>query len=106
MASLFLVTFITFEGWPFPHVSLEQTQVLLSGAAIVLSWARMCVKPSKSRNLVFFKRKILNGNALSIKVNKNMDSIPPITEKPVRFLGRTISDSFLDRNEVENFLCV
>ena len=66
----------------------------------------MCVKPSKSRNLVFFKGNILNGNALSIKVNKSMDSIPPITEKPVRFLGRTISDSFSDRNEVENFLCL
>ena len=52
--------------------------------------ARMSVKPSKSRNLVFVREKILNDNALSIKVNKNMHSIP------------TISGSLSGRNEVES----
>ena len=81
--------------------SLQQTQVLLNHAAILSSWARMSVKHSKSRNLVFVKGKILNNNALSLKVNKSMHSIPPITEKPVGFLGRTISDSLSGRNEVQ-----
>ena len=31
-----------------------------------------------------------------------MHSIPPITENPVRFLGRTISDSLSDRNLVDS----
>ena len=35
--------------------SVQQTQVLLNGAAIVLSWGRMPLKLSKSRNLVFAK---------------------------------------------------
>ena len=84
--------------------SLQQTQVLLNRIAIVLSWARMSVKPSKSRNLVFVKGKILNDNA---SVNKSMHSIPPVTEKPVTFLERTISDSLSNRNELEKlFLSV
>ena len=79
--------------------SLQQTQVLQNHAAIVLCWARMSVKPFRSRNLVFVKGKTLNGNALSFKVNRSMYSIPPISERPIRFLGRSISDSLLDRND-------
>ena len=44
--------------------SLQQTQVLLNLAAIVLSWARMSLNPSKLRNLASVKGKILNDNVL------------------------------------------
>ena len=33
-----------------------------------------------------------------------MYSIPPISEKPVKFLGRTISDSLSDKHQVDNLL--
>ena len=82
----------------FMSPSLQQTQVLLNGVAIVLSWGRISLKLSKSRNLVFAKGKILNENAFSIKVNKTIHFIKAITEKPVRFQGRAISDSLSDRN--------
>ena len=82
--------------------SLKQTQVLLDRAAIVLSWARMTVNPSKSRKLLFVRGKILNDNALSLKINTSMHSIPQITEKPVRFLGRTISDLLSVRKVVDS----
>ena len=82
--------------------SLQQTQVLLDRAAIVLSWARMTVNPSKSRKLLFVRGKILNDNALSLKINTSMHSIPQITEKPVRFLGRTISDLLSVRKVVDS----
>ena len=63
----------------------------------------MSAKPSKSRNLVLVKGKILNENALSLKVNKSIHSIPLIIGKPVRFLVRTISDTLSVRDEVESF---
>lgn len=69
---------------------------------IVLSWVQMSVKPSKPTNLEFVKGKIFSDNALAINVNKSMHSIRPITEKPVRFLGRTISDSFLENISISS----
>ena len=63
----------------------------------------MSAKPSKSRNLVLVKGKILNENALSLKVNKSIHSIPLTIGKPVRFLVRTISDTLSVRDEVESF---
>ena len=82
--------------------SLKQTQVLLDRAAIVLSWARMTVNPCKSRKLLFVRGKILNDNDLSLKINTIMHSIPQITEKPDRFLGRTISDLLSVRKVVDS----
>ena len=57
---------------------LQEIQILLDHAFLALSWARMSVNPSKSRNLVFEKGKVLNENVLSIMVNRSKYSIPPI----------------------------
>lgn len=64
----------------------------------------MLVNSSKSRNLVTEKRKILNEDILATMVNKTKCSIPPISEKSVKFLGRTISDSLSDKHQVENLI--
>ena len=50
--------------------SPQQTQTLLDGASAAQSWVRISVNPSKSRNLVFEKGKVLNENVLSIIVKK------------------------------------
>ena len=64
--------------------------------------APMSVNLSKSRNLVFKKGKVLNENVLSIKVKRSKCFVPPISEKPVKFLGRTMSDSLSDKHQVDN----
>lgn len=62
----------------------------------------MLVNSSKSRNLVIEKRKVLNEDTLATMLNKNKCSIPPISEKSVKFLGRTISDSLSYKHQLEN----
>ena len=76
--------------------SPQQTQTLLDGASAAQSWVCISVNPSKSRNLVFEKGKVLNENVLSIIVKKKKEKknncfIPSIPDKPAKFLGRTIS---------------
>ena len=46
--------------------------------------------------------KLLNENVLSIMINNNKYAIPPISEKSVTFLGRTISNSLPDKHQVDN----
>ena len=60
-----------------------------------LTLARMSVKPSKSRNLVFFREKILNDNVHYQLKSTKICIIP------------TISGSLSERNEVESlsFVC-
>ena len=92
-----------FQSLLFPSVNAFMDDLFLMccsardsspfGSCIALSLARISVNRFKSRNFVFEKRRILNENVLSVVINKNKYSIPPISEKSVKFLGRTISGS-------------
>ena len=81
--------------------TIKGTQDLLNRTSIALSWARMSLKASKSRSLVIAKGKVVNNEHLTITTNKTVHPIPSIMENPVKFLGRTISDSLSDRNQIE-----
>lgn len=110
-ASFFSVTPITtsknIDRWPFPHVSHSAPDLFCAEPyTIVFSWIQLSVEPSKYRNLMFVKRRILNDNALSIKVNKIMHAIPPITEKPVRFVGKQYQSLCQTETRWKVFLCL
>ena len=98
-----------FQSLLFPSVNAFMDDLFLMccsardsspfGSCIALSLARISVNRFKSRNFVFEKRRILNENVLSVVINKNKYSIPPISEKSVKFLGRTISGS---QSQIDN----
>ena len=82
--------------------SFTGTQTLLNRANIALTWARMSVKPSKSRSLIMVKGRTVNDKHFVISSNGSENRIPSIAENPVKFLGRTISDSLSDHSQIEN----
>ena len=71
--------------------SLSKTQDLLDCASLALFWARMSVKASKSKSLVIDSGKIVHDKSLCIVLGANRQAIPSIADKPVKYLGRTIS---------------
>ena len=84
---------------------LQQIRSLLDCAATALSWAHMSNHPS-SRNLVFEQEKVLKENVLSIMVIMVKHSIPPFSERPVKFPGMARSDSFPDKHLADLSLSV
>ena len=62
-----------------------------------LQWARIKVKPSKSRNL-----SIVKGKVVDKKFVINEEVMPTVLEKPVKGLGRWYDESLSDKSQVED----
>ena len=84
----------------FMSPSIPATQVLLDRCAIVLIWARMSFRGSKSRSMVIDKVKVIDISPFSFKG----EIIPSIHANPVRFLGRTIDLTVCDKHSIEKFV--
>ena len=83
--------------------TLEETQNLLDRANVSLSWARMKLKPSKSKSLIITDGKVNQHQFLSINVDNKNVLIPSIVNNPVKFLGRMIDFSLKDTTQVQTF---
>ena len=81
--------------------SVSNLQVLLNRASIVLNWAHMFLKTSKSRSLVIKDGKVIFDRTLSITQGEKTEIIPSIHCNPIKFLGRTISFDLSDKNQIE-----
>ena len=83
--------------------TFEETQHLLDRANFSLTWARMKLKPSKSKSLVMIDRKVNKEKFLSIKVESRKVQIPSIFQNPVKFLGRMIDFTLKDTDQIQTF---
>ena len=83
--------------------TLNEAQGLLDRANFVLSWARMKVKPSKSKSLVIVKGVVQNDKFLKLSTLNKSENIPSISTNPVRFLGRYITYKVNDKHQAEEF---
>ena len=83
--------------------SHSTTQQLLNRASLALSWARMSLKPSKSRTITIENGKVSKTSKLSLTQDGQHQEIPSIFENPIKFLGRQISSSLNDQCQVKNF---
>ncbi|XP_061185889.1 uncharacterized protein LOC133193994 [Saccostrea echinata] len=61
-----------------------------------ITWARMKVKPSKSRSLV-----IKNGKVKEERFKIDGETIPTVSEEPVKCLGKFFNDTLTDRQNVK-----
>ena len=80
--------------------SIPATQVLLDSCAVVLIWARMSFRASKSRSMVIDKGKVIDISPFSFKG----EIIPSIHANPIRFLGRTIDFTVCNKHFIEKFV--
>ena len=85
--------------------NLQSTQNLLNRTNTALSWARMKLKPSKSKSLIITNGRINQNKQLTITFDNQVLIIPSIVHNPVKFLGRAISFSLKDSDQVEVFSC-
>ena len=67
--------------------SVDEAQNLLNRASHCLTWARMKVKPSKSRCLIMTNGKVHQNQYLAIDMSNKNEKIPSIVDNPVKFLG-------------------
>ena len=70
---------------------------ILRGLEKQIAWARMSFKPSKSRSLILKKGKVEDRFRFSIAG----DTIPSLTEKPVKSLGKVFNDSLKDTASIK-----
>ena len=77
-------------GW-LKSATLNGAQGLLNQANTALSWARMALKLAKSRCLVLTDGKFQQDMSLYVSKSNINVSIHSASNKPVKFLGRTIS---------------
>lgn len=61
-----------------------------------ISWARMKIKPSKSRSI-----SIVKGTLSDLKFFIGEDAIPTVSEQPVKSLGRWYDASLKDKDQVQ-----
>ena len=80
--------------------SVPPTQVLLDSCAVVLIWARMSFRASKSRSMVIHKSQVIDISPFSFKG----EIIPSIHANPIRFLGRTTDFTVCDKHFIEKFV--
>ncbi|KAJ3605309.1 hypothetical protein NHX12_027358 [Muraenolepis orangiensis] len=70
---------------------------ILKGLEELVEWARMRFKPAKSRSMVLRKGKVVD------KFRFNADTaIPPISEKPVKSLGKVFDCSLRDTTSIQS----
>ena len=73
-----------------------QTKYLLQRLATTLNWAGLSVKPEKCRSMVIFK-----GQISTRTVDIDGKPITSITEKPVKYLGKTYNMTLHERRQTE-----
>ena len=73
-----------------------QTKYLLQRLATTLNWAGLSVKPEKCRSMVIFK-----GQISTRAVDIDGKPITYITEKPVKYLGKTYNMTLNERRQTE-----
>ena len=83
--------------------SVEKTQSLLDRANTALTWARMKLKPCKSKCLIISAGQVKQDQVLSIQCDEGIQTIPSIKNNPVNFLGRKISFTLKEKDQVEAF---
>ena len=74
---------------------------ILRGLERLIAWARMSFKPSKSRSVVIKKGKVADNFRFSISGN----SIPSLTDKPVKSLGKVFHNSLKDTSNIKEASC-
>ena len=75
-------------------LTVNGARVLLQRAVMVLKWARMQVKPPKSRSCV-----VKSGRCMDVQPYEvNGETIKSVQQKPVKMLGRWIDGVLSDRN--------
>jgi len=76
-----------------PHSYRHHTHRLLKRFEELLTWARMKIKPYKSRNVSIRK----GGRREDISFPVDGEEIPCLTEQPVKSLGRPYTADLLDK---------
>ena len=71
---------------PMGHIALER-------ASFVVSWARMKVKPSKSRGFVIHRGQVQKSEPFCV----DGETIPGLHRSPLRTLGRVFDFSISDK---------
>ncbi|KAK7916460.1 hypothetical protein WMY93_012221 [Mugilogobius chulae] len=77
--------------------SVSGCRWILQGLQKLVEWARMNFKPAKSRSMVLRKGKVDNKCQFSIAGT----TIPTITEKPVKSLGKVFDSSLKDTESIK-----
>lgn len=75
--------------------SVPSTQIALTRVVVALKWARMELKPEKSRSVVVVKGRVMDTEPFIVEEVP----IPSIQKKPVKALGRIIDGSLSDRKQ-------
>ena len=75
--------------------TVTQTHYLLNMLSNMLDWGRMQVKTVKCRSLV-----IREGKVKPVTVKWKNDTITPITEKPIRYLGKEYNSTLNDTEQI------
>ena len=83
--------------------SLVETQNLLNRANNCLNWARMRLKPAKSKSLIMENGRVLQEKVLFVSSGNKDEIIPSIVNNPVKFLGRSISFNLKDTDQIKTF---
>ena len=79
--------------------TLVQTKYLLDKMAEKLDWAELEVRPEKCRSLV-----IIDGKLSRRTPSINNKPITSITEKPIKYLGKTYKRTLNDREQTKDIL--
>ena len=79
--------------------SLVQTKYLLDKLVKKLTWAGLSVKPEKCRSLV-----IIKGEVSQRTPEVEGKQITSITEKPVKYLGKTYNKTLKDAEQIEEMV--
>ena len=83
-------------------LSLRKTHDLLNWDFLASYWARLLVKDSNFKSLVIVSGKIVHYKSLCIILGANHQAILSIADNPVKFLGRTISDSLSGKYQADS----
>ena len=82
--------------------TVSGAQTLLSRCTTALTWAGLEFRAEKSCSIVIVKDKSMNSTPFSVSEGmgqpESSSSNPSIHSRPVKFLGRIIDGSLLDRN--------
>ncbi|KAJ3582705.1 hypothetical protein NHX12_000329 [Muraenolepis orangiensis] len=71
---------------------------ILKGLEELVEWARMHLKPAKSRSMVLRKGKVVD----KFRFNIADTAIPSISEKPVKSLGKVFDSSLRDTTSIQS----
>ena len=83
--------------------SVAGTYDLLQRSEVVLNWARLSCRPSKSRSFVCINGRVSSSSNFVMSDNQHgtKNTIPSIQNNPIKFLGRIIDGSLSDTQRFE-----